>query len=485
MKNVFIVSSTYGGERLGLQILAQISKDAGMETFFYALDSMEEENLINVICDIKPDIISYSAMTYEHTQIHGLNDKLKKRISFISIFGGPHYTFNPEEIEKNEHMDVLCVGEGDTAFKTFLERIKTNSDFRQVSNLIVRQDKTLYKNKVAPLIEDLDELPFADRGLIPLDKKGNRFLGNYCSFMISRGCPYQCTYCFNSAYNEIYRASKKKVRWRSIPNVIAEMKKIKQEKGIDYILLADDAVNFLPKEYIMEFCQRYKAEIALPFTAQFRPNLIDEETVKALKEAGMICANCGVETGDEEVANKMLKRGITNSQIKNAFRILNKYKIKNYSQNVIGLPVENPVENAMKTIRLNIECKVNYAHFTLLVPFPKTPIEAYCRENGYLPESVQDLKPSVFIKTTLKYKKEKYIRGINNLHKFSSIAVRFPFFLPLILLLIKLPENIFFQYIYFLWHGFYRTVILNEGKLSFSLLLNGLKQISGYLKQYK
>lgn len=305
--------------------------------------------------------------------------------------------------------------------------------------------------------------------------------------MISRGCPYHCTYCFNSTYNEIYKLSYSRiVRWRSIPNVIAEMKKIKQEGIVSYFLLADDAINLLPKQYIYEFCSIYRKEISLPFSAQFRADLIEENVVRALKEAGMDHANCGIECGDEEVSRNILKRRVTNDQIRNAFRIFNKHGIKNFSQNIVGLPVENPIENALKTIRLNIECKVTYAHFTLLIPFPKTPIERFCKENGYLPESrnIQSLSPSVFTESLLKYRTEKDNRQIDNLHKFCSIVVRYPFLLPFVRLLIKLPRNRFFQYIYFLWFGYNRSVVLYKTKISFPLFFSGIKQILNYLKRH-
>lgn len=226
----------------------------------------------------------------------------------------------------------------------------------------------------------------------------------------------------------------------------------------------------------------------MPFSASFRANLIDENIIQALKDAGMQWANCGIETGDEFVARQLLKRQITNEQLVNAFRIFNKYGIKNFSQNIVGLPVEDPVKNAFETIALNRKAKVGYAHFTILLPYPKTLIEQYCAAHGYLPSErinqLEDITPSVFTKTVLKFPNSKDADRLTNLHKFCSIAVRFPFLIPFIKLLIKLPPNKFFQYIYFLWYAYNRTVAPYKVKLSPALIFKGLKQISDYLKRH-
>ncbi|MBU2082291.1 B12-binding domain-containing radical SAM protein [Patescibacteria group bacterium] len=488
-KIVFIVDSIYGIERLGPQILVAIAKEENFIVYFYQADLISEDKLIWQIKEINPDIIAYSVMTFEHKTLHSLNKRLKSELDFISIFGGPHYTFNPEEIYTHQHIDIICVGEGERAFRSFLQCMKDHEDYSKISNLIVRCGNLVKENPVVSLIDDLDEVPFADRKVFLMDEKGRHHLGRTSIVMIGRGCPFKCTYCFNAKYNEIYRENSHRiVRWRSVGNVITEMKKIKSESTIDYFSVVDDAINLLPKDYIYEFCGQYKKEISIPFSAQFRANLIDEDIIKALHEAGMQWANCGIETGDEFVANSILKRRITNEQLVNTFRILNKYSIKNFSQNIIGLPVEDPIGNAFKTIALNIKAKVGYAHFTILLPFPKTPIEKYCTEHGYLPyggiKQLGDITPSVFTKTILKFPRSKDRERLTNLHKFCGIAVRFPLLIPMIKLLIELPPNRFFQYVYFLFYAYYRSIAPYKIKLSPSLIFRGFKQVLSYLRRH-
>ncbi len=126
LKIVFLVAATYGVERLGIQILSPIAEEVGYSPSFFSLDDFDEDDLIQTIVDIKPDVIAYTAITFEHVSLERLNKALKKRMSFISIFGGSHYTFSPEGIKCDESMDVVCVGEGEVAFRAFLEHVKNN-----------------------------------------------------------------------------------------------------------------------------------------------------------------------------------------------------------------------------------------------------------------------------------------------------------------------------------------------------------------------
>jgi len=175
MRVVFIVNSTYGIERIGVQILASIAKEEGYETFFYSLDTAAEDDLIRRITVLRPEVVAYSCMTYEHIHIQRLNRRLKSNFQFISIFGGPHYTFSPEEIDSDEYIDVVCIGEGENAFRSFLKHVNENSDYSSVNNLIVRSGKMLHKNAVGPLIENLDTVPFADMNIISVYNKESLF----------------------------------------------------------------------------------------------------------------------------------------------------------------------------------------------------------------------------------------------------------------------------------------------------------------------
>ena len=119
-------------------------------------------------------------------------------LQFISIFGEHHYTFNPEEIYRDKNIDVICRGEGETAFRSFIRAIRDEKEYRHTEKLWVHFGDEVIENPIGKVITDLDSIPFPDRDLIPIYDEGEQIFGNSVSVMFTRGCPNQCTYCYNS-----------------------------------------------------------------------------------------------------------------------------------------------------------------------------------------------------------------------------------------------------------------------------------------------
>lgn len=486
---LFVIFDHFQTERLGIQILSTIAREEEFERRLLILNQMEIGEAIREAREYQPGIVAYSAMTFEQYDLQEFNRRLKAGgWEFISIFGGHHYTFSPEEIHRDQAIDILCRGEGENAFRLLLRAVKENSDYRKIPNLLVRDGDRVIENPPAPLVENLDSIPFPDRRLLPVLEPGEQIYGRSVSVMFGRGCPNQCTYCYNSQWNRLYRGSKI-CRHRSLGNVLREIKEIVSQHRLDFIYFHDDNFALLPRELIAEFCRRYPEEIGLPFFAQFRAEFIDEELVVMLKQAGLFVTTVGVECGDEEVAGKILKRGkVTNRQIIRAFDLFNKHGLRSFSQNMACFPVPDPLETDLKTIRLNIRCRPTWASFAILIPIPHTEIWEYAIREGYLEEGAFDRPgklPSVFTRSRLDYHDPKLADRLENLHKFASITVRFPFLLPLVRQLIKLPPNPLFQYLHFFWYGYWNTVGLFRTRLSIRLIVQGLKTIRRYRKKHQ
>jgi len=383
---------------------------------------------------------------------------------------------------------VICRGEGEEAFRKMIQSVKKSIDYKIIEKLWVRDGGRIIKNPIGSLIKNLDSIPFPDRQLISLGTdSGKQIFGNSRTVMFSRGCPNRCSYCFNAAWNKLFQGCRI-IRYRTVDNIIQEIKDLVRNFKLDMIYFQDDNLSLIPRDILREFCQIYKDEIGLPFLAQFRPELVDEELVMMLKQAGMELATVGVECGDETVSRDILHRGmVTNRDIIRAFDIFNKYKVKNFSQNLSALPVPNPLAVDLKTIQLNIRCKPTWSSFALLIPFPKTKIWEYAVTRGFMGEhDYQSMKrfPSVFTRTRLHYSNHSIRAQVNNLHKFSSIAVKFPCLLPIIKVIIRFPPNPLYQYIHFLWYGYWNTIGLFNIKFSFKLIITGLKNIRHYLKKH-
>jgi radical SAM superfamily enzyme YgiQ (UPF0313 family) len=383
------------------------------------------------------DILAFSTMTGMHQWAVKIAQEIKKQRDVLTVFGGPHPTYFPEMIE-NPAIDVVCIGEGEYAMLDIANCIGKDNDLSQIPNLWVKKDNNVYKNEVRPLVEDLDSFPFPDRDIY---YKYFYLRSNpHKTFMAGRGCPYRCSFCFNPKLQEMYREKGRYVRFRSPDNVINEIKKVKMEYGLKTVFFADD-IFVLDKGWLREFIKIYKKEIHLPFTCDGRADILDEENISLLKEGGCFCVRFGIESGDEDIRNKVLRKNITNAQIVQIAELLKKHDLKFLTYNMVGIPGET-LEDAYETVDLNIKIKTDYPRCSILTPYPGTEIAADAVQKNLL-----ELNPDEILASSQQRQSilnSSYKNQFLNLHLFFQTVVLFPWSWPLIKKLIKLPCNFIF-----------------------------------------
>ena len=271
MRILFIYKFEYL-EPLGIMSLAAYLKQNGHQCHFVDLEL--EKNYLSKIKQLQPDIIAYSITTGRHRFYQQLNLKLKKQQKFSAVFGGPHATFFPEFINQ-EGVDIICRGEGEQALLELANLLHTNDRVKHIQNLWVKQDNQIFKNELRPLIQDLDDLPFPDRELIniyPAYRKMQRR-----QIMTSRGCAFNCTYCFNHVYKKLY-PNQNPVRRRSPNNVLQELLHLKQNFKPKRFHFLDD--NFVTDEnWCTNFFKQYCQQIKLPFIVHTRVNNLTKNIV--------------------------------------------------------------------------------------------------------------------------------------------------------------------------------------------------------------
>lgn len=439
MKVLFICKFDYV-EKPGIMYLSAFLKNSGHECYY--LDTRFERNLVREVKKINPGIIAYSVSTGPHKYLLEINRKLKKHFNFFAIFGGPHCTVFPEFIEE-ESIDAICRGEGEEALYELAENLEKGEDYTQIRNLWIKKDGKIFKNDLRPLVENLDDLPIPDREIFDRYRHfrymHRRFL------MTSRGCPYNCTYCFNNLLRKVFSGKGTYMRQRSVKNVIEELKLVKEKYRPKRIKFYDDVLIY-DRKWILKFCEEYAKEIKLPFITHVRVNLVTEEIVRALKNAGCITVEYGIESGNPEIRNRVLKRNLSNEAIINASLLFKKYKIKTLSFNIVGLPDET-VDNCIETIKLNIQSKVTYSHVLIYTPYPLTDLCNYAISKGYLEKGFTHTNSSfIYSNSVLKMKDIMKIKRVQYLF---SVMVLFPFLLPLLKILTAIPLNPVYQLIYF------------------------------------
>jgi radical SAM superfamily enzyme YgiQ (UPF0313 family) len=208
--------------------------------------------------------------------------------------------------------------------------------------------------------------------------------------VLSRGCPYECSYCCNHALRRIYPDDANYTRFPSPRHAIKIVSNnLRLYPRVKKIIFSDDNL-IINKQWLYDFCELYKKEIALPFLGNARVELIDSEIVQYLRHAGCKSLNFGVETGNERLRADFLNKNNSNREIKSAFYIAKQYGIKTFSYNMVGLPFETKYM-ADETLKLNLELQPYYGRCHYFYPYPGTRLYELCLDYGLLLDDIESI----------------------------------------------------------------------------------------------
>lgn len=465
MKILFIVNTEDLGfeEPLGVLYLSAVSKKRRHEV--YAV----KNNLADIqskLRDIKPDLLAVSVTTPSFPYLSETVRLVKARFDIPAVFGGPHITFFPE-VAKNEEINYAFRGECEEAFMEFLDLLETGKPVLGVDNLIFKErDMTLKINPLRPLIQDLDCVPFPDRDLLSGYKEFYEL--DVRSVMASRGCPYNCSYCFNKEYKLLYKDSYNGIRLRSVDNVVAECAELKYKYGVKMIHFFDD---IFPSrnDWLQEFAQKYHKSVGLPFFTNTHFEVCSEEYVRNLSNAGCKALLIGVESGNEQIREKILHRKMSNKFMLQKSDLIHSYGIKIYTQNIIGLPFGD-LKNDLETLKLNIDLKADFAGAYLCQAYPKTEIERLARQSGLIEEN-HNLGRSFYYSSPFKLPDKKKVEKLRMI--FAFIA-NFPFLFSYTDRLIQSPD-FFLKIFACLLHGYKIKTVVLQYKMGLGVFLKNIR----------
>ncbi len=288
-------------------------------------------------------------------------------------FVGPHVSVLPEESLRNKAIDFVVRGEFDYAVVDFAN----GKPLEEISGASFRHNGSFQHNEEAPVIEDLDSLPWVTR-VYQRDFDITRYnvpflLHPYLSFYTERGCPALCTFC-------LWPQTLSGHRWRirSAEDVTNEARfALETFPGLREIFFDDDTFN-IRKSRVIELCERLKP---LKFTWSCTSRVtVDYETLKAMKEAGCRLLIVGYESGDPQIL-KNIKKGATVERAIEFTRDCKKLGLVIHGDFIIGLPGETK-ETIRRSIdfakRLDTETiQVSIAH-----PYPGTEFYDYVKQNN-------------------------------------------------------------------------------------------------------
>ncbi|MGD9315639.1 MAG: radical SAM protein, partial [Anaerolineae bacterium] len=360
---VLFVEKQIDYEPLGLLYLSSTLRQAGHEV---RLAIAAEQDPVSVAKEWQPGVVGYSVYTGSQTYYRDLNLRIKEAVDVVSVFGGPHPTYFPEVVEE-PGVDGVCIGEGEGAILDLVEAIEAGRSLSGIDNWWFKGNGHLDRSPTRPAEHNLDVLPFPDRELLFDADEFTRQSG-IKHFITSRGCPYDCTYCFNHALAEIYRGKSRRLRQMSVDKVIEEVGWVQERYPMQFVVFLDDLF-IVYVDWLQELAARFPREVGLPFFCNVRANLVTPKKVALLREAGCASVGMGLETGNAAMRNEILKRNMSDEKITEASRLIREMGIELLTTNMVGLP-GGTLENDFETLALNHACKPAYANAFLYQPYP-------------------------------------------------------------------------------------------------------------------
>lgn len=373
-----------GAYYVGIGLLSAILKREQHQTSLIHLTNIliEREKFLARVKAESPELLAFSATTHTFSLVAKLASWLKEEMPDIpTICGGVHATLCPEETLKSKGIDMICVGDGEIALTELCHRLATGQEYADIPGIWFKQDGKIVANGPGLRVDNLDSLPFPDRTIFDYPRLFHEREGS-AVVVTSRGCPYSCSYCSSEALRGIYR-NKNSIRYRSVENVITEIKEIVQTYPFIKAIHFDDDNLFLRRDWAEEFATRYPDEVGLPFCCNLHPNLVTKVTVALLRQAGCTEVRIGLESGNDYIRNHVLNRGVSRQQIVEAVARCQAAGIRVRTFNMIGVVYENAAA-VVDTIRLNAEVSTDLLQHSIFQPYPGTKLYQVCLEKGFI-----------------------------------------------------------------------------------------------------
>ena len=317
------------------------------------IEKINHEQLKEKIKQEKPNVVGITTLTF--TLIDVLRTaKTVKEINQDTkvILGGPHVNIYPEETLNFPEIDFLVLGEGEKPVKDLLDNLNQTEKLREFKGIAFKNENKIINPGPRELIQNLDELPFPSRNLIPNKKYSSVLSENnpVTTLFSSRGCPFRCTFCNRAHLGKTFRA-------RSAKNVVDEMEECKKI-GIGEIFIYDDTFT-INRQRVLDICSEIKKRnLKIYWDVRARVDTVDEEVLNQMKNTGCQRIHYGVEAGTEKIL-KVLNKGITLEQIEKTFKLTRKIGVQTLAYFMIGSPRETK-KDIMETIKFAKKIKPDF-----------------------------------------------------------------------------------------------------------------------------
>ena len=353
----------------------------------------EIDNLVKVIEDQKIQLVAFSLRASAYLQLAAdLTGIIRERTGLPILWGGAHVILCPDECITLA--DYICSGEGDRSLPELVEALDKGANPEKIPGIWVRRKEKIIKNPPGDLVCNLDSLPFRDytspdKFIIDgrqIRRQDPMINDPIFQMMTTRGCPYKCSYCYNSTFKKIFEGRGKYYRSRSVDNVIEELKLAKKNfPNLRRIKFDDEVFPFDP-DWVEEFIEKYPREINLPFEAFTEPNLVDRKRFTRLKEAGLKIIYMGVQNS-ARITGTLYDRHTPDEIVLKAVTTLHEIGLDARYQIILDDPLSTGEDqDALFCLLMKFPRPFELYLFSLTI-FPRTQLAKKLLEDGVIEES--------------------------------------------------------------------------------------------------
>ena len=401
----------------GLMYVAAVLQKAGHQVFIEDGAFYSTEALIQRILSHEPDVTGafVIAMFWERTV--KLFKKLKAGKPSLKIIAGGHApsALGKRCLEESPELDAAVRGEAEYTVLELVEAWSNGSDIDGIKGCTVRDSSgTITENPPRELIANLDELPFPAVDLIDLSvyqpSAGQVLRLPVMQVISSRGCTHMCLYCYRLMGEHC-------LRMRSPENVVDEIELYVKKYGAKEIKFWDELFTH-QKSRVMEICRLIiERKLDITWWCSARGDTVDEEMLRAMKDAGCWCINFGVESAVQKNLDT-LRKGIKIQTSIDAIKLTHKVGIRTFGTYIFGIPGET-WEEGLETIRLARKLRSFYTEFFPITPFPGAELYDNSEKYGRV---LRDISDTGMLKEEIPF--EPYTMTAEEISKLRKLAYR-------------------------------------------------------------
>jgi len=324
------------------------------------------------IAEARPQVVGITSTTpcfYYALKIAEIAKDISQNIKVV--MGGAHPSALPRETVRDLNVDYVVKGEGEITFFELIKALDGSMKFQDVLGLFYKENGKIKENPSRPLIDDINQLPYPARDLLPNDLYGpppTKRVSTYkpTSITSGRGCPFRCSFCCAGiVWTRRYRGRDPKKFVDEIEYCINNYE-MREFSFTDELFTAD-------YQRALAVCNEIiKRKLKIAWVCSSRAGLVTSELLEKMKKAGCREISFGIESGDQKILDSIHKDILLND-VRNSIRLVKKAGIRTHGSFIIG-NIGETEKTVKDTVEFAKELNLDIAAFFVASPYPGTEL---------------------------------------------------------------------------------------------------------------